>query len=87
MIDLASLTRDVARLIGNAEEVAFYGGAEMEREFLEKGFNDLKTLMEGIYSVRNSSSLFVETYLHHVGITDEDPLQHARRLRLKIWLV
>lgn len=54
MIDLALLTRDVARLIGNAEEVAFYGGAEMEREFLEKGFNDLKTLMEGIYSVRNS---------------------------------
>lgn len=25
----------------------------MEREFLDKGFNDLKTLMEGIYSVRN----------------------------------
>lgn len=45
--------RSVARLIGNAEEVAFYGGAEMERGFLEKGFNDLKTLMEGIYSVRN----------------------------------
>lgn len=52
-IDLGILTKDIARLIGNAEEVAFYGGAEMERGFLEKGFNDLKTLMEGIYSVRN----------------------------------
>ncbi|KAH0610641.1 uncharacterized protein H6S33_012168 [Morchella sextelata] len=40
------------RLIGNAEEVAFYGGAEMEKGFLEKGFKDLKQLMEGIYSMK-----------------------------------
>lgn len=52
-VGLEFLTRGIARLIGNAEEVAFYGGAEMERGFLEKGFKDLKTLMEGIYSVRN----------------------------------
>ncbi|CAZ84613.1 unnamed protein product [Tuber melanosporum] len=40
------------RLIGNAEEVAFYGGADMEKVFLEKGFKDLKQIMEGIYNVK-----------------------------------
>ena len=41
-----------ARLIANAEEVAFYGGADMERIFLDKGFKDLKGWMEGIYSLK-----------------------------------
>jgi ATP-binding cassette subfamily D (ALD) long-chain fatty acid import protein len=41
-----------ARLIANAEEVAFYGGDEMERTFLDKGFRDLKHWMEGIYSLK-----------------------------------
>ncbi len=41
-----------SRLIANAEEVAFYGGADMEKVFLEKGFKDLKGWMEGIYSLK-----------------------------------
>lgn len=41
-----------ARLIANAEEVAFYGGDEMERTFLDKGFRDLRHWMEGIYSLK-----------------------------------
>lgn len=41
-----------ARLIANAEEVAFYGGADMEKIFLDKGFKDLKGWMEGIYSLK-----------------------------------
>lgn len=41
-----------ARLIANAEEVAFYGGDEMEKHFLDRGFKDLKHWMEGIYSLK-----------------------------------
>ena len=41
-----------ARLITNAEEVAFYGGAEMEKMFLDKGYKDLKVWMEGIYRLK-----------------------------------
>ncbi|KAI9893879.1 MAG: hypothetical protein M1814_005432 [Vezdaea aestivalis] len=41
-----------SRLIANAEEVAFYGGADMERAFLEAGFKNLKGWMEGIYSLK-----------------------------------
>lgn len=41
-----------ARLIANAEEVAFYGGADMEKVFLDKGFKDLKVWMEGIYRIK-----------------------------------
>jgi ATP-binding cassette subfamily D (ALD) long-chain fatty acid import protein len=41
-----------SRLIANAEEVAFYGGAEMEKVFLDKGFKELTGGMEGIYSVK-----------------------------------
>ncbi|KAL7620416.1 ATP-binding cassette long-chain fatty acid transporter pxa1 [Parahypoxylon ruwenzoriense] len=41
-----------ARLIANAEEVAFYGGAEMEKTFLNKEFKSLKTWMEGIYLLK-----------------------------------
>ncbi len=41
-----------SRLIANAEEVAFYGGAGMEKVFLEKGFKELKGWMEGIYSLK-----------------------------------
>ena len=35
-----------ARLIANAEEVAFYGGADMEKQFLNKEFTSLKKWME-----------------------------------------
>ena len=41
-----------ARLIANAEEVAFYGGADMEKVFLDKSFKDLKSWMEGIYRLK-----------------------------------
>ncbi|KAI9751738.1 MAG: hypothetical protein M4579_005929 [Chaenotheca gracillima] len=41
-----------ARLIANAEEVAFYGGADMEKIFLDRGFKELKGWMEGIYSLK-----------------------------------
>lgn len=41
-----------ARLIANAEEVAFYGGADMEKIFLDKSFKDLKGWMEGIYRIK-----------------------------------
>ncbi|KAJ8608146.1 hypothetical protein MRB53_039825 [Persea americana] len=41
-----------ARLIANAEEVAFYGGEHMEKVFLDRGFKELKGWMEGIYSLK-----------------------------------
>ncbi|KAL7796866.1 ABC transporter transmembrane region 2 domain-containing protein [Trichoderma ceciliae] len=41
-----------ARLIANAEEVAFYGGAEMEKTFLNKEYKSLKSWMEGIYMLK-----------------------------------
>ena len=41
-----------ARLIANAEEVAFYGGEQMEKAFLDRGFKDLKGWMEGIYTLK-----------------------------------
>jgi ATP-binding cassette, subfamily D (ALD), peroxisomal long-chain fatty acid import protein len=41
-----------SRLIANAEEVAFYGGADIEKVFLDKSFKDLRTWMEGIYSLK-----------------------------------
>src|SRR5690606_6768113 len=41
-----------SRLISNAEEIAFYGGSDMEKTILEKSFSDLKALMEGIYKVK-----------------------------------
>ena len=41
-----------SRLIANAEEIAFYGGADIEKVFLDKGFRDLKAWMEGIYRLK-----------------------------------
>jgi ATP-binding cassette subfamily D (ALD) long-chain fatty acid import protein len=41
-----------SRLIANAEEVAFYGGDQMEKIFLDKGFKDLKRWMEQIYTLK-----------------------------------
>ncbi|KAJ9306021.1 hypothetical protein DTO217A2_4493 [Paecilomyces variotii] len=40
------------RLLANAEEVAFYGGSDIERIFLVKSFGDLQRWMEGIYSLK-----------------------------------
>lgn len=41
-----------SRLLANAEEVSFYGGADTERVFLMRSFNDLQRWMEGIYSLK-----------------------------------
>jgi ATP-binding cassette subfamily D (ALD) long-chain fatty acid import protein len=41
-----------ARLIANAEEVAFYGGADMEKTFLTREYKSLKSWMEGIYMLK-----------------------------------
>ncbi|RMD40355.1 hypothetical protein DV735_g4782, partial [Chaetothyriales sp. CBS 134920] len=41
-----------ARLIANAEEVGFYGGAEVEKVYLNKSFKELRSWMEGIYAVK-----------------------------------
>lgn len=41
-----------ARLIANAEEVAFYGGSDVEKVFVSKAFQDLKKWMDGIYSLK-----------------------------------
>lgn len=41
-----------ARLIANAEEVAFYGGDQMEKVLLDKGFRDLEGWMQGIYLLK-----------------------------------
>ncbi|GAB0137676.1 hypothetical protein EsDP_00005933 [Epichloe bromicola] len=41
-----------ARLIANAEEIAFYGGADIEKTFLNKEYKSLKSWMEGIYMLK-----------------------------------
>ncbi|ETN46548.1 uncharacterized protein HMPREF1541_00733 [Cyphellophora europaea CBS 101466] len=41
-----------ARLIANAEEVAFYGGADVEKVYLNRAFRELQSWMEGIYNVK-----------------------------------
>jgi ATP-binding cassette, subfamily D (ALD), peroxisomal long-chain fatty acid import protein len=41
-----------ARLIANAEEIAFYGGAQQEAVFLKREFNSLKWWMENIYTLK-----------------------------------
>ncbi|KAL4911974.1 ABC transporter transmembrane region 2-domain-containing protein [Aspergillus aurantiobrunneus] len=41
-----------SRLLANAEEISFYGGADTERVFLARSFKDLQRWMEGIYSLK-----------------------------------
>ncbi|KAJ9502543.1 ATP-binding cassette long-chain fatty acid transporter pxa1 [Exophiala xenobiotica] len=41
-----------ARLIANAEEIAFYGGADVEKVYLNRSFRELRSWMEGIYNVK-----------------------------------
>ncbi|KAL9116134.1 MAG: hypothetical protein Q9227_000503 [Pyrenula ochraceoflavens] len=41
-----------ARLITNAEEVAFYGGADIEKLYLNRSYKDLRSWMDGIYSLK-----------------------------------
>lgn len=41
-----------SRILANAEEIAFYGGADIEKVFLSKSFKDLQRWMKGIYSLK-----------------------------------
>ncbi|KAH9826328.1 ABC transporter transmembrane region 2 [Teratosphaeria destructans] len=41
-----------ARLIANAEEVAFYAGGPTEHVLLDQGFKELRKWMEGIYRIK-----------------------------------
>ncbi|KIV81555.1 hypothetical protein PV11_03731 [Exophiala sideris] len=41
-----------ARLIANAEEIAFYGGSDVEKVYLNRAFKELRSWMEGIYNVK-----------------------------------
>ncbi|EMC98642.1 hypothetical protein BAUCODRAFT_64839 [Baudoinia panamericana UAMH 10762] len=41
-----------ARLIANAEEVAFYNGGPTEHVLLDQGFKELRKWMEGIYRIK-----------------------------------
>ena len=41
-----------SRLLANAEEISFYGGADIERVFLMRSFKDLLRWMEGIYNLK-----------------------------------
>lgn len=41
-----------SRLLANAEEISFYGGADIERVFLMRSFKDLLRWMEGIYNMK-----------------------------------
>ncbi|KAK5109419.1 hypothetical protein LTR62_007085 [Meristemomyces frigidus] len=41
-----------ARLIANAEEVAFYGGGPTEHILLDEGFKELRKWMESIYRIK-----------------------------------
>ena len=41
-----------ARLIANAEEIAFYKGSETEKSFLNKEFNELRNWMDKVYGLR-----------------------------------
>ena len=41
-----------ARLITNAEEIAFYGGSSREKTFLDNEFKDLRLWMEAIYLLK-----------------------------------
>lgn len=55
-----------SRLLANAEEIAFYGGAEMEKVFLAKSFEDLQRWMKGIHSVRIHYNMLEDMILKYV---------------------
>jgi len=54
-----------ARLIANAEEIAFYGGAETEKHFLNREFRELKSWMEGIYLVKINYNILEDFILKY----------------------
>ncbi|KAI1912884.1 ATP-binding cassette long-chain fatty acid transporter pxa1 [Ophidiomyces ophidiicola] len=54
-----------SRILANAEEIAFYGGADMERVFLSKSFRDLQKWMEGIYGLKIRYNMFEDIVLKY----------------------
>ncbi|WEW58297.1 ATP-binding cassette long-chain fatty acid transporter pxa1 [Emydomyces testavorans] len=54
-----------SRILANAEEIAFYGGADMERVFLSKSFKDLQKWMEGIYGLKIHYNMFEDIILKY----------------------
>lgn len=54
-----------SRLLANVEEIAFYGGADIESVFLHKSFKDLQRWMEGIYSLKIRYNMFEDLVLKY----------------------
>ncbi|GAM38116.1 ATP-binding cassette transporter [Talaromyces pinophilus] len=55
-----------SRLLANAEEIAFYGGADIEKVFLTKSFKDLQRWMKGIYSLKIRYNMLEDMILKYV---------------------
>ncbi|KAL4961652.1 putative peroxisomal ABC transporter (PXA1) [Aspergillus stella-maris] len=54
-----------SRLLANAEEISFYGGADTERVFLMRSFKDLQRWMEGIYSLKIRYNMLEDVILKY----------------------
>ncbi|KAL4785337.1 ABC transporter transmembrane region 2-domain-containing protein [Aspergillus varians] len=54
-----------SRLLANAEEISFYGGADTERVFLARSFKDLQRWMEGIYSLKIRYNMLEDVILKY----------------------
>ncbi|PYH44817.1 uncharacterized protein BP01DRAFT_374219 [Aspergillus saccharolyticus JOP 1030-1] len=54
-----------SRLLANAEEISFYGGADIERVFLARSFKDLQRWMEGIYSLKIRYNMLEDVILKY----------------------
>nr|KMM70430.1 peroxisomal long-chain fatty acid import protein 2 [Coccidioides posadasii RMSCC 3488] len=54
-----------SRILANAEEIAFYGGADIERVFLSKSFRELQKWMEGIYGLKIRYNMFEDIILKY----------------------
>ncbi|KAL4869158.1 hypothetical protein BDV12DRAFT_185383 [Aspergillus spectabilis] len=54
-----------SRLLANAEEISFYGGADTERVFLTRSFKDLQRWMEGIYSLKIRYNMLEDVILKY----------------------
>lgn len=54
-----------SRLLANAEEISFYGGADVERVFLMRSFKDLQRWMEGIYSLKIRYNMLEDVILKY----------------------
>ncbi|BCS18806.1 putative peroxisomal ABC transporter (PXA1) [Aspergillus puulaauensis] len=54
-----------SRLLANAEEISFYGGADTERVFLARSFKELQRWMEGIYSLKIRYNMLEDVILKY----------------------